>query len=71
MQFSGALLNQGRTAFQVRPSRLGGIEQLRERARASVKEFGGGVDESAFARTEDRHRRLPAILNIGCRYHRR
>ena len=27
-----------------------GIEQLRERARASVKEFGGGVDESAFAR---------------------
>jgi glucose-6-phosphate 1-dehydrogenase len=26
------------------------IEQLRERARASLKEYGGGVDEAAFAR---------------------
>ena len=26
------------------------LEQLRERARASVQEFGGGVDETAFAR---------------------
>ncbi|MEX1244095.1 MAG: glucose-6-phosphate dehydrogenase [Thermoanaerobaculia bacterium] len=27
-----------------------GIEQLRERARASLKEFGGGVDEAAFGK---------------------
>ncbi len=27
-----------------------GIDQLRERARASLKEFGGGVDEAAFAK---------------------
>jgi glucose-6-phosphate 1-dehydrogenase len=27
-----------------------GIEQLRERARASLKEYGGGVDEEAFGR---------------------
>src|SRR4029450_6330185 len=26
------------------------LEQLRERARASLKEFGGGVDEAAFAK---------------------
>ncbi len=30
------------------------LEQLRERARASVTEFGGGVDERAFATLTDR-----------------
>jgi glucose-6-phosphate 1-dehydrogenase len=30
-----------------------GIDQLRERARASLKEFGGGVDETVFAKLSE------------------
>src|ERR1700743_581671 len=48
------------------------LEKLRERARASVQEFGGGVDEAAFKQLSDNLRyvdgdyRTPELFSKSC-----